>query len=80
MEPSVEVGSAAGVGLALADFAMDATPEGFAAVGLDACPDGAPGVGGIPKPAGDLGASPAEEDLGVAVPWGRVPAGAAAAP
>ena len=47
---------------------MDATPEDFAAVGLDACPAVTAGVEGIPKPAGDLGASFAEEDFGVPAP------------
>jgi hypothetical protein len=47
---------------------IDATPDDFAAVGLGACPDGASDVAGMPKPAGDFGASPAEEDFGVAAP------------
>jgi hypothetical protein len=84
----VEEGSAGGVGLTPAAAtlleravgSMDATPDDFAAVGLDACPDAAPDVVGMPKPAGDLGASLAAGDLGVAAPWARDPAGAAAAP
>jgi hypothetical protein len=47
---------------------IDATPDDLAAVGFDACPGAAPDVAGMPKPAGDLGASPAEEDFGVAAP------------
>ena len=47
---------------------IDPTPGDFVAVGFDACPGASPDVAGMPKPAGDLGASPAEEDFGVAAP------------
>jgi hypothetical protein len=47
---------------------MDATPEVVAVAGLDACPGVAPGVVGMPKPAGDFGASPDDGALGAAAP------------
>jgi hypothetical protein len=83
LEPvvAVSIDDEAAALLERAAGSIDATSDDFAAVGFDACPGAAPDVAGMPKPAGDFCASPAEEDFEVATPGAAGdPVRAAAAP